>query len=67
MKVKVPAFAPLTPPDTGASMKETFLEVAASDICCETLGLIVDESMRRQFVLTSGKIPALLSKYVDKT
>jgi hypothetical protein len=56
MKVRVPAAAPTTPPDMGASMKEA---VEWADTVSATAmlvaGSIVDVSMKRRWVGRSGR------------
>jgi len=45
MKVSVPILAPFTPPETGASTKDTLLAFALSDICLGTEGFTVELSI----------------------
>lgn len=49
MNVKVPARAPTTPPDMGASMKAPALEVAVWEATVrEVRGSMVEQSMKRR-------------------
>src|SRR5690554_2610044 len=47
MKVSVPAFAPPTPPETGASIKARSFAAAASATAREVSGAMVEESITR--------------------
>jgi hypothetical protein len=57
MKVRVPAAAPTTPPDMGASMKDEAVEWAETVLAMAMLvaGSIVDVSMKRRCVGRSGR------------
>ena len=56
MKVNVPAAAPTTPPDMGASMKDPLVsDLIVSDTEMLVAGSMVDVSINRRFVGRSGR------------
>ena len=71
INVKVPAVAPTTPPDMGASTKLPWLSGSAEDTAAATSrdeeGSMVEQSMKSRCLGLPGRPPLRMASYVDLT